>query len=344
MAGPPEPLDPLPGARRRSSGGSHQEAGISGNGDVIVQVTGDGNTVVSNMSSSNQLSSANERPVTVPLLDGATRPYGDGLLALLRAATSAVPVVKWALGVAGVGAAGALLLGVAGGRPHLAAIGVPAMLMLMVVLLLLAVLARASKRGELPRMFYLPALIFLWTSTCLVVAIPASIFSAWAFGAPARLARWLDTNGKGRSAEILADHVMFFGTGWVFAGYYSQSHEGFQEGPYLKVVYRPNSPARGLLLPQLGDILQIIKPRSVMIADFHSAGTREALISPPLVHDPLVPGDRTGVTIPAGRLVMVRDVEMSGYPGRPPSVWCRVIECDTETDGCLKAATELTAQ
>jgi hypothetical protein len=136
---------------------------------------------------------------------------------------------------------------------------------------------------------------------------------------------------------------MSFGTGWVFVGYASPGQLGFQEGPYLRVVYRPNSQARGNVVPELGDILQILKARGVNIADYRVSGTAKQMISPPLVHDPLTDGDSTGVELPLGALVLVRDVELSGYPGHASSVWCRVSECDSQTDACRKAASEITA-
>ena len=60
-----------------------------------------------------------------------------------------------------------------------------------------------------------------------------------------------------------------------------------------------------------------------------------------MVHDPLIEADFIGVNLAKGKLVLVRDVEMSNYPGDPFSIWARVAECDSDIDNCLKAVAEM---
>jgi hypothetical protein len=50
---------------------------------------------------------------------------------------------------------------------------------------------------------------------------------------------------------------MPFHTGWVFVGYYDAVRHTYVEGPYASVTFRPTGPERGLLVPELGDVLQI---------------------------------------------------------------------------------------
>lgn len=135
--------------------------------------------------------------------------------------------------------------------------------------------------------------------------------------------------------------IMPFHTGWIFVGYYDEERGTYIEGPYAAVAFRPTGGERGLLKPALGDVLQMKKNRRVIIANYRTEGLKNQLTSPPLIHDPLTADDETGVTLPAGQLLIVRHVEVSGYRDRPVSVWCRVAECDSHTDGCKKAAVEL---
>jgi hypothetical protein len=59
-----------------------------------------------------------------------------------------------------------------------------------------------------------------------------------------------------------------------------------------------------------------------------------------LVNDITNADDDTGVELPEGTFVIVRDVEISGYPGRASSVWARIAACDDQTESCKRARDE----
>lgn len=129
-------------------------------------------------------------------------------------------------------------------------------------------------------------------------------------------------------------------TGWIFHGYYDLARQVYIEGPYASVAFRPTGAERGLLVPALGDVMRVTKDRRVIIANYRDEGLRNQMTSPPLIHGTLSEVDETGVTHPRGAFVIVRDVEVSGYPDRPASVWLRVAPCDSQTAACQKASDE----
>jgi len=97
-------------------------------------------------------------------------------------------------------------------------------------------------------------------------------------------------------------------------------------------------------VPKIGDILRVRKPRSVIIAGYRSSRLVNQMTSPSTIRAAITPDDETGVVLEKGKLLLIRDVELSNSPGRPYSIWCRVTECDRETDSCIKAAAELEAR
>lgn len=174
-------------------------------------------------------------------------------------------------------------------------------------------------------------------------AIRLVLILTWSL-ALAGLAVWGYSFGIGGSvAELSFRKPLSFNTGWIFAGYFDAEKEIYIDGPFASVAYRPGAGKRGAIVPKVGDVLLVNKERQAIIANFKVTKLRNQMQSPPLVHDPLTDDDVTGETLPKGALVIVRDVEVSGYPGRPASIWCRIAVCDKDNDGCMKAYVELGA-
>lgn len=182
----------------------------------------------------------------------------------------------------------------------------------------------------------------LLTRRGVIVAATISASSALLVGL---IANWEKIAGPGiqqGSESLVADaNVMPFQTGWIFVGYYDAERQVYVEGPYALVAFRPTGADRGPLVPALGDVMEVTKDRRVIIANYREEGLKHQMTSPPLIHDQLSPVDETGVTLPQGAFVIVRDVEMSGYKNRPASVWLRVAACDSQTDACARATAEV---
>jgi len=168
--------------------------------------------------------------------------------------------------------------------------------------------------------------LLLWTAVFLAIA--AVLLASLTASAPGKAT--IDKAG-----DYFDPKVVPFNTGWIFTGYYTKA-QGFLEGPYAPVVFRPGSDERGAIMPKLGDILQIRKPRRVIIAGYRFSGLANQILRASITTD-----DETGVVLEKGKLLLVRDVVLNQYPGRPYSIWCRVAECDRGTDSCVKAAAEL---
>jgi hypothetical protein len=131
-----------------------------------------------------------------------------------------------------------------------------------------------------------------------------------------------------------------FDSFWIYAGLYEQTH--FVEG-YTYVAYRSGADERGDLLPRIGDVLRLHKERRAMIANFKTNGEAEIMTSPALVPGDIYYHAVTGRSVPAGALVLVRDVVPSYDPTRGKdilAIWCRVAECDANIPNCTRAAAE----
>jgi len=111
-------------------------------------------------------------------------------------------------------------------------------------------------------------------------------------------------------------------TGWIFAGYFDDRLAIYTEGPYFSVVRSPY-PSQDKL-PRQGELLRITnKERNIIIADFETKGLTRRF-DPPWQQNELKSSDYTGLKLPVGATVEVRDVSMGAYPDRPVAVWVRV--------------------
>jgi hypothetical protein len=110
-------------------------------------------------------------------------------------------------------------------------------------------------------------------------------------------------------------------TGWIFAGYYDDNVGRFTTGPFVKVV-KSSYPDKQTI-PRIGEWVRMTAERNVVIADFASKGlTRQ--MDPPWQQNQLGSGDYTGIKLPKGSTVEVRDVSAGSFPGRPSAVWLRI--------------------
>ena len=109
---------------------------------------------------------------------GRDQPVAGGPLGLLQAAIKAIPQMKYALGVVGMGAAAALALGLLG-SPTGAVVGVSLAVAFSVVLVVFAKLAQAKASA-----FLRPALILLWSTILMFPPLLLCLFTSFFFGKP----------------------------------------------------------------------------------------------------------------------------------------------------------------
>lgn len=110
-------------------------------------------------------------------------------------------------------------------------------------------------------------------------------------------------------------------TGWLFAGYFDQSLNRYIEGPYIKTVKSPYKEKESI--PRIGDWLKITSERNIIIADFETKGLTRRF-DPPWQQNELRSSDYTGLKLPVGAVVEVRDVSLGAYPGKAAAVWIRI--------------------
>jgi hypothetical protein len=110
-------------------------------------------------------------------------------------------------------------------------------------------------------------------------------------------------------------------TGWIFGGYFDDKAQVFAQGPYFKVVrsgYSDKQP-----FPRAGEWIKITSERRIVISDFAFKGLTRRF-DPPWQQNVLSESDYTGLTLPKGAVVEVRDVSAGAFPDKPEALWIRI--------------------
>jgi hypothetical protein len=112
-------------------------------------------------------------------------------------------------------------------------------------------------------------------------------------------------------------------TGWIFAGYFNVERESFVEGPYVSLQ---STTTRGLRrFIEIGDTVGLKVARDVHIVDFKKTGAAQKLVAP-ITKGIIDEYDKTGITLPAGTELVVRDVSEGRWPDNPnAALWLRVV-------------------
>lgn len=125
--------------------------------------------------------------------------------------------------------------------------------------------------------------------------------------------KWLGINQHPKTVQLPFD------SGWILAGYYNPSTQAYTQVPYVEIS--KTSYPQKQTLPRVGDWVRVTGERNVIIADYATSGTSNQMNAP--MRD-LSPGDYTGVKLPAGTLMEVRDIGGGSYEGRSTALWLRV--------------------
>lgn len=112
-------------------------------------------------------------------------------------------------------------------------------------------------------------------------------------------------------------------TGWIFAGYFHIDRQIFIEGPYVSVK---NTTTRALRkFVELGDTVELKVDRKLIIVNFKKTGTTQKMVSPINV-GVISANDETGIKLPKGTKLVVRDLSEGRWPDNPnAALWLRVI-------------------
>ncbi len=169
-------------------------------------------------------------------------PLFSEALALLNSAIKKVPAVKWALAVAALAAAAAIVKGFLG-NPLTAWLTIAGLLILMAVLVLFSVAARLPALKK-------PALVFVWFTVVFFIALCILSASYIFSGYPAALDRFFKPGPPEPSAVETLDKLVSQTRG-VLASY--ESLKGGDPG-FLKEI-RESAPDLAVQLGGLGDNL-----------------------------------------------------------------------------------------
>lgn len=110
-------------------------------------------------------------------------------------------------------------------------------------------------------------------------------------------------------------------SGWLLLGDLDPSGDRYVRGPYF-VVNNSNYPDKALT-PRKGELIRLLAERNVVIAGYKTSGLANQFTAPWTLNV-LSDADYTGVKLPKGSVIEVRDVALGSYPGQPIVVWVRV--------------------
>jgi hypothetical protein len=115
-----------------------------------------------------------------------------------------------------------------------------------------------------------------------------------------------------------------FDSGWILLGYYDLTGKHYiNVGPFFAVVASTYTEKEDI--PRKGDQIRLEKSLHVYIMDYHTYGLlhqSEAMWKVP--GGKLRPEDYTGVELPKGTKLEIRDISLGQFPEEPAAVWARV--------------------
>lgn len=264
-------------------------------------------------------------------------------MSVLHQAVKRVPVMRYALGVVGIAAAGSIVTGLVGRSQ--ATLLLLALVFIGMVLLYIFSLAATSKPGPLR----VAGVVLIWGVLLVFLTFLGFTVSAFAVGSPCPWAKLLaikstcdPTATSLSTAAQLGCYDKSFapspagtkhpklpgGTGWIFAGYVERRDDAFhwtQDGPY--VAY-PNGALPSSAPSEIKTSTAVVlrADRRVIMVDFGKVGDCNFLKTPISIPGGVLrPEDYTGVVLPKDTRVIVRDVAAGHFPKNDSwSIWLRV--------------------
>jgi hypothetical protein len=110
-------------------------------------------------------------------------------------------------------------------------------------------------------------------------------------------------------------------SGWLLLGDLDPSGKEYVRGP-LYVVEKSNYKGKALI-PRKGEQVRLSAERNVIIPGYKVTGFANQLMAPWSLNT-LSDADYTGVKLPKGAVVEIRDISLGSYPNQPIVVWVRV--------------------
>lgn len=110
-------------------------------------------------------------------------------------------------------------------------------------------------------------------------------------------------------------------SGWLLLGDLNPNGERYIRGPFY-AVEKSNYPDKALT-PRKGELVRLLAERNVIIAGYKTTGLANQFTAPWTLNV-LSDADYTGVKLPKGSVVEVRDIGLGSFPNQPIVVWVRV--------------------
>lgn len=128
-------------------------------------------------------------------------------------------------------------------------------------------------------------------------------------------------------------------TGWISLGDVTPDQKRWATGSDPRVEYFAGAfeyvdkvvDRRKPVLPKVGDRIRLTARRHVIILDFASTGERRALDDPSNVDRSATASEFTGIILPQGSVVEVRQIRVSRTAGAFRTVWARIVPAGIKT-------------
>ncbi|HZS45640.1 MAG TPA: hypothetical protein VFC63_11090 [Blastocatellia bacterium] len=271
-----------------------------------------------------------EEPTMSPIksLSGTFGRIVASPLNILKLAIDAVPAVRYALGIAGIAAAAAIIKTLIK-SPEQAVFGVVIMLVLMVVLVVFANLAQSgsASTGSIGK-------VLAWFFVILIMSTSLLIFTGYFFNWPRPIGAQvvpgtIPTAPVPNSANSNKDYIKNLddigGTGWILLGMFKNcSTKQFAER-YFDPEEISSADMTDL---QYGDRIKIKDDRKVIIVNWEETKRLNMDKAPwQIREDSPRAADYTGVTIPAGAVIKVNKATISDcyvQPGDVRYFWVQI--------------------
>lgn len=125
----------------------------------------------------------------------------------------------------------------------------------------------------------------------------------------------------GRSQVAVASLAIPGDTGWILLGDLDPDGQRYVRGPFFEIE-KSTYPDKSLT-PRKGELLRLLAERNVIIAGYKTSGLSQQFKAPWELNV-LADEDYTGVKVPKGAILEVRDVSLGSFPSQPVVVWVRV--------------------
>lgn len=116
-------------------------------------------------------------------------------------------------------------------------------------------------------------------------------------------------------------------SGWILVAYLDEFKDTYISKP--KYIIKESSYRTSSNIPRFEEKIELTEERNVIIANYKISGEKD-LFTWPIYLNTLSKNDYTGLSLPKGSILDIRDVAIGNIPGHPRVVWLRVAPSSIE--------------